>query len=382
MKQITCLLSICLAVGSVIAQPRPADSSRRLLVVSGGGARGAWGAGVISSLVQREGGYQAVFGTSTGSLMAPLILLGDMDLLDTAYTHVNQNSIFNKSPFHVDSSNGTVKTSLNFRAVWRFIFGYKTFGVTKNLFKTIQSFLTQPRYDSLINLYRQRGKMMAVAVTNTRTGALKIIYDSIFHPGITTDYDTLCRWIWASADEPLYMSYVSMRDTAYVDGGVREVIPIQDGLQYAITHDIDTVDVVINNSLVPIDQDWNYKDGGILYGLERLLGIYDLGIVQYNENYASLLLTYYNAVGNVPPPGPAPAEAGPHELLYINFYCMPPDLAATYQNELGFVQSAMHTLLLAGKQYGADPSQNCFTTVMKKSFLRSVRRPMPGRPNP
>src|SRR5580700_8864665 len=78
-----------------------ADTSKRLLVVSGGGARGAWGVGVLSELIKRQGGYQAVFGTSTGSLMAPLILLKDMDTLAAAYTQVTQSSIFNKSPFSV-----------------------------------------------------------------------------------------------------------------------------------------------------------------------------------------------------------------------------------------------------------------------------------------
>ena len=75
-----------------------ADTSKRLLVVSGGGARGAWGVGVLSELIKRQGGYKAVFGTSTGSLMAPMILLQDMDILDTAYTHVTQDSILIRAP--------------------------------------------------------------------------------------------------------------------------------------------------------------------------------------------------------------------------------------------------------------------------------------------
>ena len=50
----------------------------------------------------------------------------------------------------------------------------------------------------------------------------------------------------------LYMSYVPMENASFVDGGVREVIPIQEGLLYAVNHDIDEIDVVINNAKVVV----------------------------------------------------------------------------------------------------------------------------------
>lgn len=51
--------------------------------------------------------------------------------------------------------------------------------------------------------------VLAVALTNTRTGMLQMIYDSIFNH-TDTAYENLYRWIWASANEPLYISYVPM----------------------------------------------------------------------------------------------------------------------------------------------------------------------------
>jgi NTE family protein len=395
---------LCLASLGCLGQPAAGDTgSRRLLVVSGGGARGAWGAGVVSALIQRNGGYSAVFGTSTGSLMAPLILLNDMDVLDSAYTHVTQDSIFSNNPFNVNynAETGTVTTSLKtFKAILRFIFGKRTFGETKSLFQLIQHFLTRPRYDSLLQLYRVKQAVMAVAVTNTRTGLLRVIYDSAF-TATDTGYNNFCRWIWASANEPLYMSYVPMGNASYVDGGVREVIPIQEGLIYAIHHDIDAIDVVINNSKVPINQNWKVDSAGILSGLERLLNIYDLGTVRYNESYAMLLARYFNQVGTLPYPDARPmmghldsvGRLNPDTLLrlselrrylpaagttavpakhvlHMNFYCMPQDVATKYQNELGFVQPAMLALLLAGKAYGADPGQGCFSVDIDKDVMR------------
>ena len=382
-----------------------ADTSKRLLVVSGGGARGAWGVGVLSELVKRQGGYQAVFGTSTGSLMAPLILLQDMDTLAAAYTQVTQSSIFNKSPFTVkyNASTGTVTTGFNLRAVLRFIFGKKTFGESKNLLNLIHHFLTRERYDSLIRLYQDNQMVLAVAVTNTRTGLLEMIYDSTFNH-TDTAYENLCRWIWASANEPLYMSYVPMGNASYVDGGVREVIPIQEGLLYAVNHDIDEIDVVINNAKVPINQNWNVDSAGVLSGLERVLDIYGLGTVHYNETYAALLASYFNQVGTLPHPDATPmiqhldsmsrlnpdtalkiselrkflpvtgvtgnTVAAPKRLIHMKFYCMPDSLAGKYADELGFIQPAMLALLQAGKTYGADPGQGCFETYIDREAVR------------
>ena len=374
MKQLFFITAVCLAALTTTAQK--VDTTKRLLVVSGGGARGAWGVGVASELIKRNGGYQAVFGTSTGSLMAPLILLKDMDQLQQDYTSVTEKSIFNKPPFSVnyDTNKGTVTTSLNFRAYWRFIFGYKTFGVSKNLLKLIKHCLSQTQYDSLILLYQQRKMIVAVAVTNTTTGNIKIVYDSTFAQG-PVGYDAFCHWVWASANEPLYMSYVPINDTNYVDGGVREVIPIQDGLEYALDHDIDIVDVIINNARVPINQNWSVSSGGILSGLERLLSIYDYGTVRYNESFAILLAKYFDLAGQVPAPEAerAAADAAPRRIMQLNFYCMPPALAQKYQNELGFVQPAMLALLEAGIQYGADSTQYCYRVKLDRAMVLKNR---------
>src|SRR5215217_9494067 len=77
--------------------------NNRVLVVSGGGSRGAWGAGYAMHLTkQNRQPYEVAFGTSTGSLMIPLIITENFDLLREGYTSVTQKSIFEKSPFKRD----------------------------------------------------------------------------------------------------------------------------------------------------------------------------------------------------------------------------------------------------------------------------------------
>lgn len=404
------LVALSLLVAQAMGRTPQTDTTKRLLVVSGGGARGAWGVGVLSELIKRQGAYKAVFGTSTGSLMAPLILLQDMDTLAAAYTSVTQSSIFDKSPFSVkyDAATGTVKTGFNLRAVLRFIFGKKTFGESNNLLKLIHVFLTRTRYDSLISLARDSQMVMAVAVTNMRTGLLQMIYDSSFDH-TDSGYENLCRWIWASANEPLYMSYVPIGNASYVDGGLREVIPIQEGLLYAIDHDIDDIDVVINNSRVPINQNWNVDSAGVLSGLERVINIYDLGTVHYNETYAMLLAHYFEKVGTLPRPDATPmirhldsisrrnpdtalkiselrkflpegtgapgagtSAVGQRRMIHMRLYCMPDTLGAKYADELGFIQPAMLALLKAGITYGAQPTP-CFETYIDRETIKNNR---------
>src|ERR1700744_2503174 len=98
------LLTIAHPLFSQISHP-----DERILVCGGGGARGAWGAGYAkyldSTLRSKNAGfkgYNNVYGTSTGSLMAPLILLSDFGKLKTVYTTTNQKRIFNVNPFKLD----------------------------------------------------------------------------------------------------------------------------------------------------------------------------------------------------------------------------------------------------------------------------------------
>src|SRR5690349_7601950 len=91
-------LSILFHMTLVSAQPTP--SSERLLVIGGGGARGAWSGGLAKYLTIQNGRpYRYVFGTSTGSLLAPMVVLNEFGTLKTAYTTVEQNDIFNVNPF-------------------------------------------------------------------------------------------------------------------------------------------------------------------------------------------------------------------------------------------------------------------------------------------
>jgi NTE family protein len=332
---------------------------KKILVVSGGGARGAWGVGVVSELFKQHGGYRAVFGTSTGSLMAPFILLQKFDDLENVYSNVTQKDIFSNSPFCVKCHCKDSSVSVKFRAfhvILRVLFGSKTLGVSNNLLNLIRNKLTMNDYNLLIDYFHQYQAMLAVAVTNTRTGQLQIQTDTAYSKS-PDDYKKMTNWIWASANEPLLMSYVPMDSSYYVDGGVREVIPIQDALEYAIAHrGIDTVEVIVNNSKIPASQNYKIDSGGAFNGLQRLLSMYDMGTVSYNQKYASLLERYFNATGGLPHGRDSSTETGSRKI-HLTIHYMPDSTAAKFSNDLGFCQCSMAEMIRLGKLYAQTPEK-------------------------
>ena len=86
--------------------------AKRIAVISGGGAHGAFTVGKLSKL---NLDYDIVLGVSTGALMAPLIGLKQFSLLKQAYTSVDNKKIYNVNPFN---KKGNIKI-LN--ALWRIL---------------------------------------------------------------------------------------------------------------------------------------------------------------------------------------------------------------------------------------------------------------------
>jgi|GEM_PF-998683 NTE family protein len=339
----------------------------RILVSSGGGARGAWGVGVAEALMQKYNcRYKVVFGTSTGSLMAPFILLNKMTALETAYTSVTEDSIFSLKPFNVSLTNNTVTTTIKpVRAVWRLLFKkYKTVGETKNLHKLITRWFTRADFDTL----RKQNLYLAVAVTNMKTGDIEIINSNapkqaLYKDGKVDEWQDMCNWIWASANEPLFMSYYSYishdkKDTAYyVDGGVRDVVPIMQGINYAKKYarenNFDTVDVdvIINNGKVVIKRDWT-TEGRWINGLLRILDVYDAGTVNKDIIMGSLYAKYHDLYSQTQSTLPdAKKDQEKESIIILHLYFMNQTLAESYSDELGFFQSKMKELLDNGKHY-------------------------------
>jgi len=280
------------------------------LVISGGGARGAWGVGVAKALTQNRGkDFSSVVGTSTGSLMGPLILANEFTRLEEAYTSVDQNSIFNVNPFN---NNGGIKV-LN--AVFRLIGNKKSLGETDNLKKLIKEFFTVELYNKL----RNSDKTFGATVTSLNTSKSKV------ETLKTNSYNDIVDWIWASSNQPVFMSLLSKDGEVWVDGGIRDYLPIQ----YVLDNDLgDEIDVIIHNPPEITNTNWK-PDGDALSVLLRTIDILITDVTQNDIVVANL----NNQLGR---------------NIDINFYFMTNNQFDLIPNSLLFDKIKMKKLLKEG----------------------------------
>lgn len=208
----------------------------RALVISGGGSKGAFAGGFAEYLLtQKKINYDFFVGTSTGSLLVPLLSIGKVDQLKKAYTSVTQEDIYNICPFKIKiDKNGEVKSSINhFNTLRMFLKKKKTFGETKNLRKTLSKILTEEDF----NLIKISGKRVICSVSNLTKNRVEYKYLRDY------SYEDYLDWMWASASFVPFMSVVEKSGYEYGDGGFGNYIPIEEAIDAGAT----LIDVIVLN---------------------------------------------------------------------------------------------------------------------------------------
>jgi NTE family protein len=328
-----CFMSLLLATNSdCLCQVKYND---RILVVGGGGARGAWGAGFAKYLDSINGRYKIVFGTSTGSLMAPLIVLGKFDKLEDAYTSVTQESIFNKNPFKMTANKQKLKI---FNFLKRMIWKKNTLGESKNLLSLICQFLDTASFREI--KYSPDSLEIGVSVVDFKNGQFELKSSADY------GYNDFTNWIWGSANEPLFMSYHTTSSSFYVDGGVRQNIPLEIAVEYSQKHNIGGIDVIINKPLNPIT-DTSFVPTSIFGGLTRLIEIWEVQIRNDNLMIGKLLSELGRA--NAKQDSSATGDNGSKDFE-IRYYYFPSYLYESYKNELVFDKEKMKLLWETGRK--------------------------------
>jgi len=200
------------------------------MTISGGGSKGAWAGGLAQYLVQGAGNhYDIVVGTSTGSLLAPLVATEDFAKLRTAYTSVTQKDIFKVNPFKKNSPNMEINW---FAVVYNlFVRRQKTFGDSSPMLDLIKRFFSDADYEGILS----GGKRVVSCVSNLSTSQME------YHDIGEGSYEDFCDWMRASASFTPFMSLVEKNGFGYADGGIFSPLP----LQRAIDLGADVVDVIV-----------------------------------------------------------------------------------------------------------------------------------------
>jgi len=200
----------------------------KALVISGGGAKGAFAGGVAEYLIKdQQKDYNIYVGTSAGSLLLPLLALGDVDRIKAAFTKVTQKDIFSNCPFIIKKKGNIYTSRINhFNSIRMFLSKQKTFGNSGALRKLIARIFLKADYDRLIASKKE--VMVTVCNFTNRKTEYKSIRDY--------SYEDFCDWMWISANFVPFMSIVIKNGHEYADGGFGDYLPIHPALDMGAKH--------------------------------------------------------------------------------------------------------------------------------------------------
>lgn len=260
----------------------------RALVISGGGCKGAFAVGIVKRLLENYPNleFDMYVGTSTGSLIVPLLAMNEMALLEEIYTTQTTKDI-------------VLQNRLGDRIGDESIFD------ATPLWNTLGKNYTDDRYNTLL----VSGKRLFINTTCMQSGELVVfttdtapIEPDNYQIKTMVDANHFRRAVMASACQPVFMQPITVnRDVPgepnpgfqFVDGGVKQYV----GIEMAIDNGATEIFTIL---LSPEEDAVDNVSYGDLFGiLQKTIGIFTDGVAkddliipqQYNN-----ALTYIEAV--------------------------------------------------------------------------------------
>jgi Patatin-like phospholipase len=192
------------------------SAPHRILVLSGGGSNGAWGAGFLNgwSESHHRPTFDVVTGVSTGALISTGAFVGDMKLLKDAYTTTTNKDVQNPRPL-----------------LWAVLFS-NALNDTAPLKKLIAKYFNDVALKKVAD-GGDHGRKLFVATVNLDSGKLAI-WDltAIAQAG---KYDLFRDVVRASAAAPPLYPPVEIGNALHCDGGVRASLFVEQYLVPAIS---------------------------------------------------------------------------------------------------------------------------------------------------
>lgn len=206
----------------------------RALVISGGGAYGAFQVGVIKRLTELGKRWDIIAGVSVGAINALQMAMYPVSQQDTGARVLEQ--------FWYDiKSNETVYRN------W-------TIPILEGLLGKGGMFDTAP-LESFLRA-RFKPELLSLSGVLLRLGATGLSSGQIVF-GTEKSHDVV-KWVMASAAFPGAFPPVEIDGEKWVDGGIRDTIPVEEAISLGATH----IDIVMTNPQDGEALPWDLKHSG------------------------------------------------------------------------------------------------------------------------
>ena len=255
----------------------------RVLITSGGGAKGAFSVGVLKCLKEEMNinHFDIISGTSTGALIASLATIGKIDELVSIYRSTTNadvlsprnivNSINNNDPFIFD---------------------------TEPLLRQIRTHITPAVFNEIMN----SNTTLYLNSVSLQTGKLTVFCTRDAAPSDhyvrkqITKIDDFFNALLGSSNQAVFTNPIDFDGEQYVDGGNREVIPTRvvcSNLPLDADHEI----YILSNNPNELVEFRNERFSDLLKVLIRAISIF---IQEIRENDLELIAKFKTlSTGNV-----------------------------------------------------------------------------------
>lgn len=175
------------------------------IVLSGGGAKGAFQVGVLDALIEdKKVDFDISVGTSTGAIQAAAVAQDDIPRLINFWTSIKKSDDIYKK------RGGTLLSIIT---------GQPSLYTTTPLKTLLQQSIDEQKI-------RATGKRLRIGVVNLTNGEFRVVGENAPH---------LADWVYASCAMPFVFPPQDSRDSLgndeqWVDGGVRDVTPLDTAL--------------------------------------------------------------------------------------------------------------------------------------------------------
>lgn len=248
------LIFMCSNAETIFSQnaiPVISQKDSAVLVVSGGGARGAWGAGIskaLDSLLHVN--YKYAVGTSTGALLAPFIVIKEFDLLKEMYTGRGaENGKIIRPRLYNKKGNFTKRSIAS-------VFKKQSISSSQPLLDLLEgeNGLTEDKYNRL----KDNGIEVEVSAIGLELGNIR------FRSSNDCDRSEFIHWMWASSNQPAFMTPYIKREFFRVYSSKDSLTFTRNQIREFETKTIKTTDIGNGVFEHEVSSKINWVDGGAM----------------------------------------------------------------------------------------------------------------------